>query len=257
MKLGFEEAQTPYTSASQSARVWTEDWVRRELYCPNCGCTKLEKFPNNRPVADFRCGDCSEEFELKSQKSRFGVRVTDGAYRTMRERIVSSNNPNFLMLNYSLTDFGVTNLFVVPKHYFAPEILEKRKPLAPTAKRAGWTGCNIMLGQIPASGKIFLVRDKQLLPKKTVLAQWQDTLFLRDAAPATRGWLLDVMKCIEAIGKRDFEIGEVYAYEERLSRLYPNNRNVKPKIRQQLQYLRDNGYLQFQSRGSYRLTRHD
>jgi type II restriction enzyme len=257
MKLGFEESQTPYTSGAQSARVWTEAWVRRELYCPNCGCPSLEKFPNNRPVADFQCADCKEEYELKSQKSRFGTRVVDGAYGTMRERIVASNNPNFLMLNYNLVDFGVTNLFVVPKHFFTPDILERRKPLAETARRAGWTGCNILLNQIPNAGKIFLVRDKQLLPKKTVLAQWQDTLFLRDATPATRGWLLDVMMCVEAIGKREFQIEDVYAFEERLSRLYPNNRNVKPKIRQQLQFLRDKGYLQFVSRGSYRLRRQD
>ena len=45
------------------------------------------------------------------------------------------------------------------------------------------------------------------------------------------------MKCVEAIGKRDFQIEDVYAFEERLSLLYPGNRNVKPKIRQQLQFL--------------------
>jgi type II restriction enzyme len=257
MKLGFEETQAAYTSGSQSARVWTEEWVRRELYCPNCGCSKLEKFPNNRPVADFRCGDCSEEFELKSQKAKFGVRVNDGAYRTMSERIVSNNNPHFFMLNYSLSDFGVTNLFVVPKHYFVPDILEKRKPLAATARRAGWTGCNILLSQIPASGKIFLVRDKQPLPKKAVLEAWKRTLFLRDESSKSRGWLLDVMNCVESIGKREFQIEDVYAFEERLNCLYPNNRNVKPKIRQQLQYLRDKGYLDFLSRGSYRLNRQD
>lgn len=255
MKLGFEEAQIAYTSPSQSARVWTEEWVRRELYCPNCGRAKLEKFPNNQPAADFHCGDCKEEFELKSQKSKFGVRVTDGAYNTMRQRIVAANNPNFVMLNYNLSDFGVTNLFVVPKHFFAPNILEKRKPLAETARRARWIGCNILLNQIPESGKIFLVRDKKLMPKKSVLAQWQDTLFLRDAAPATKGWLLDVMKCIESIGKREFELEDVYAFEKHLGCIYPNNRNVKPKVRQQLQYLRDKGYLEFRSRGTYRLTR--
>jgi type II restriction enzyme len=61
------------------------------------------------------------------------------------------------------------------------------------------------------------------------------------------------MKCVETIGKRDFQIDDVYAFENRLSRLYPDNRNVRPKIRQQLQYLRDRGYLDFVSRGYYRL----
>jgi type II restriction enzyme len=33
----------------------------------------------------------------------------------------------------------VNNFFVIPKYFFIPEIIEKRKPLSETAKRAGWT----------------------------------------------------------------------------------------------------------------------
>ena len=80
-----------------------------------------------------------------------------------------------------------------------------------------------------------------------------ETLFLRDEGLEARGWLIEVMKCTEAIGKREFNIDDVYAFERHLSGLYPGNQNVKPKIRQQLQYLRDRGYLDFVSRGSYRL----
>jgi type II restriction enzyme len=61
------------------------------------------------------------------------------------------------------------------------------------------------------------------------------------------------MKCVEAIGKRDFQLDDIYAFEDRLSRIYPGNQNVRPKIRQQLQFLRDRGYLDFVSRGYYRL----
>jgi hypothetical protein len=61
------------------------------------------------------------------------------------------------------------------------------------------------------------------------------------------------MRCVEAIGKREFHIDDIYAYEDRLSRLYPGNQNVRPKIRQQLQFLRDRKYLDFVSRGYYRL----
>ena len=42
-------------------------------------------------------------------------------------------------------------------------------------------------------------------------------------------------------------------FEERLSRLYPGNHNVRPKIRQQLQVLRDRGWLEFVGRGRYRV----
>lgn len=254
MKLGFEEEQASFSSASQRARVWTETWVQRTLYCPRCGNSQLSKFPNNNPAADFYCTSCNEEFELKSTKGKFGARVNDGAYRTMRDRILSKRNPNFFMMRYSTLERGVADLFVVPKHFFSLDTLQPRKPLAETARRAGWTGCNILLGKIPEAGKIFLIREKLILPKKDVLARWQNTAFLRDVQPGTKGWLLDVMKCIEAIGKREFEIDDVYAFERQLQRLYPNNQNVKPKIRQQLQYLRDRGYLEFLSRGTYRLA---
>jgi len=78
--LGFEEAQASYNSGSQKARAWTERWVRNEVYCPNCGGQNIKQFESNRPVADFVCGACSEEYELKSQKNRFGIKVIDGAY---------------------------------------------------------------------------------------------------------------------------------------------------------------------------------
>jgi Dam-replacing family len=65
MKLGFEEDQTPYSSGSQSARAWTERWVKDWVYCPNCGGAKINPFPNNSPVADFYCSSCKDEYELK------------------------------------------------------------------------------------------------------------------------------------------------------------------------------------------------
>lgn len=253
MKLGFEETQTPYTSGSQSARAWTERWVKDRIYCPNCGSSTIIAFPNNRPVADFFCDHCKEEYELKSQKSVFGSKVLDGAFRTKCERLAADNNPNLFLLNYSLKELSVLNFFVVPKHFFVRENIEERKPLAPTARRAGWIGSNILLNQIPRAGKIFIVRAGLPAAKEVVLSKWKRTLFLRDEAPAARGWLIEVMKCVESIGKRDFQIDDLYAFENRLNALYPDNRNVRPKIRQQLQYLRDRGYLDFVSRGYYRL----
>jgi hypothetical protein len=55
----------------------------------------------------------------------------------------------------------------------------------------------------------------------------------------------------------DFSLDDVYAFEAHLSSLYPMNQNVRPKIRQQLQLLRDQGILEFQGQGRYRLLRRD
>jgi type II restriction enzyme len=253
MKLGFEESQASYSSGSQNARAWTERWVKDQLYCPNCGNPQINQFPANQPVADFVCPSCSEEFELKSQKTAFGPKVVDGAFRTMCERLAASNNPNLLLLNYDLARLSVKNALIVPKHFFVRKIIEERNPLAATARRAGWIGCNILLKQIPEAGKIFFVRDGQPQPKDIVLAEWKRTLFLRRQSIDGRGWLVEVMKCVESIGKNEFELDDVYRFETQLAQLYPNNQNVRPKIRQKLQELRDHGYLDFISRGRYRL----
>jgi len=190
MKLGFEEAQAAYTSGSQNARAWTERWVKDQLYCPNCGNPKLTQFPPNQPVADFICGACAEEFELKSQKTALGSKVLDGAFRTMCERLAANNNPNLLLLNYDLDRRAVKNALIVPKQFFVREIIEERKPLAATARRAGWIGCNILLSQIPAVGKLFIVRDGRPQPKEAVLADWKRTLFMRRESAERRGWLV-------------------------------------------------------------------
>jgi len=253
LHLGFEESATAFESATQNARVWTEQWAAMWLFCPNCGAQKMSQFPRNSRVADFHCQTCAEEYELKSSKTRFGRKVVDGAFGSMCERLASANNPSLVLMNYDLARFGVTNLFFIPKQFFVREIIEERRPLAPSARRAGWVGCNILLGELPEAGKVFLVRDRQPAPKALVLEQWRSTLFLKDKGLAARGWLIEVMKCIEAIGRREFSLDDVYAHEDRLHRLYPGNRNVRPKIRQQIQVLRDQGYLDFTGRGRYRL----
>jgi type II restriction enzyme len=183
--------------------------------------------------------------------------VLDGAFKTKCERLAANNNPNLFLMNYDIKQLTVINLLVVPKHFFIREIIEERKPLAATARRAGWVGSNILLNQIPQSGKIYIVRGGQIEPRDSVLSLWNRTLFLRDQIQESRGWLIDVMKCVEAIGKPEFALEDVYAFESRLSRIYPGNNNVKPKIRQQLQFLRDRGYLDFVGRGYYRVRTQD
>jgi len=149
MKLTFDEKLAEnYKNVSQKVRVLTEQWVDNSVFCPNCGHLNIDKYPNNQPVADFYCSNCREDYELKSKQNAIGTKIVDGAYRTMLERLTSSNNPNFFLLNYDLANLEVINFLVIPKHFFVPTIIEKRKPLVPTARRAGWIGCNIVLKSI-------------------------------------------------------------------------------------------------------------
>lgn len=256
MQLFFNtELANNYNSASQKIRILTEDWVDNHIFCPNCGNLSIDKYPNNQPVADFYCSNCHEDYELKSKKDTIGNKIVDGAYKTMIKRLKSNNNPNFFFLNYDLINFQVMNFLVIPKHFFIPNIIEKRKPLSNIAQRAGWVGCNVILKNIPETGKIFFIRDKQIEKKENVLSNWKKTLFLREENEiSTKGWLLDIMRCLDKINKKKFSLDDVYIFENELSKLHPDNKHIKDKIRQQLQILRDKNYLDFVSRGYYKLN---
>lgn len=255
MQLTFNtNLATQYSNQSQVIRILTEDWVDKQIYCPNCG-KNIVNFENNRPVADFYCKNCNEEYELKSKKDSIGKKIVDGAYLKMIERLQNQNNPNFFFLNYNLKKYEIINFTVIPKHFFIPDIIEKRKPLSENAKRAGWVGCNILLQSIPQSGKIFYVKNGKIESKENVLRNWQKTLFLREIKKTElRGWVLDVMNCIDLLNKADFTLDELYGFEDVLKRKHPKNNYIKDKIRQQVQFLRDRGYIEFVSRGAYRLT---
>jgi phosphatidylserine/phosphatidylglycerophosphate/cardiolipin synthase-like enzyme len=58
-------------------------------------------------------------------------------------------------------------------------------------------------------------------------------------------WKKDVYTCLTKILDNVFTLRQVYAFEKQLSMLHPNNRNVQEKIRQQLQYLRVLGLVEF------------
>jgi type II restriction enzyme len=254
MKLVLEKnLAAAYKNKSQIAIILTEGWVKKEVFCPNCG-DKIEGYANNKPVADFYCKKCSEDFELKSKKGKIGKKITAGAYSKIIERLNSEQKPHFFFLGY-LPTFSVNDFFVVPKYFFIPEIIEKRKALAASAVRAGWVGSNILFSKIPNSGKIFYVEDGKEVLKKDVLQKWQKTAFLKEVKkPELKGWILDTMNCIESLGKQEFSLEEIYKFEKDLQKIHPENNNIQAKIRQQLQFLRDKGYLKFIKPGKYKLT---
>lgn len=56
-----------YKSASQIARVLTEDWLARNMYCPICGEVTIRRAEPNAPVKDYVCEHCKSQYELKSK----------------------------------------------------------------------------------------------------------------------------------------------------------------------------------------------
>lgn len=240
-----------YNSSSQKIRIMSESWLGDNMYCPNCGNPRISHLANNSPVADFQCDSCGEIYELKSKHGKLGRKIADGAYATMIERISSDSNPDLFVLQYNDT-FDVTRLMLIPRFFFVPAVIEKRKQLPPTARRANWVGCNILIEDIPEQGRITVIRDGIIHDHRDVIQKYSEIKQLQTKSLASRGWLMDVLNCVNAIPNDVFTLREVYAFADQLQAKYVDNQNIKPKIRQQLQFLRDKGFIEFLGRGEYR-----
>ncbi len=238
----------------------TEEWATANLYCLACASDELEPLPPNEKVADYRCKDCTARYQLKSTAGSFGGSITNSAYRPKMDAIQNGLVPHYAFLRYSPLRWMVTDLFIVPGYFFTPAIIQERPPLSSTAQRAGWIGSNILLRALPPDARVSVISDEQALPPEDVRNAWRQFAFLGTAENANGGWGADTLICVREMqretGSTGFSLQEFYrAFEGCLEALHPENRNVRAKIRQQLQVLRDNQVLQFLSGGRYRVLR--
>jgi type II restriction enzyme len=242
-----------YRSHAQQARVVSEAWGSANLYCPNCHSPNLNPAPNNTAAVDYFCPVCSSPFQLKSQSSPIGNRITDAAYEAMRRAILKDATPNLYALHYERASWRVRNLILVPHFAFSISAIEARAPLSTTARRAGWVGCNIVLKNIPPDARIKLISDGMPTPSNLVRESFRRLKPLEEIGVEERGWTLDVLMVVRSLGKTEFSNNDVYEFVPQLERLHPNNRHIRDKIRQQLQVLRDRGFLVQTGRGVWML----
>jgi type II restriction enzyme len=240
-----------YTSGSQRARRLSEGWFASEMYCAACGADSVQPHPNNTRANDFHCLACGAQFELKSGKGAFGPTIPDGAFASMMERIErQGGGPHLALLRYCPKALAVRDMLLVPGPFLTPDVIRPRRALAASARRAGWVGCNIRIADIPAAGRIAIVRDGAPISRAAVVAGPQR------AAAATgdltaRSWFVDTLRCVERLGP-EFTLSEVYAFEAELRARHPKNRHIKEKLRQQLQRMRNAGLVVFLGGARYR-----
>jgi type II restriction enzyme len=243
-----------YKSASQRARVGTESWGAANFFCPACKSPRLRSAPQGTAAIDYVCPSCDSPFQLKSQSKPLGSRIVDAAYSEMKRAILEDRTPNLFVLHYDLATWAVRTVLLVPHFAFALSAVERRKPLASTARRAGWVGCNILLEKIPVHARIPVVSEGSPCTPREVRGSYDRLRPLEKLQVEKRGWTLDVLQVVQSLGELEFTLSDVYAHTDALAKLHPNNAHVRDKIRQQLQVLRDLGLLKFLGGGSYRLT---
>lgn len=169
----------------------------------------------------------------------------------MCRAINEDRTPNLIATQYDSSEWRIKNAILIPRFAFSLSAIEKRKPLAPSARRAGWVGCNILLCNIPEDVKIHLVKEGVPSNPRLVRRKFTELKPLSQFNVQIRGWALDVLNIASSLKQDKFSLGDIYKYEETFETLHPINQHIRPKIRQQLQKLRDLGIITFLGNGQY------
>ena len=146
-------------------------------------------------------------------------------------------------------------------------------------------GAGRPLNRVPVEARIAVVTESEVTPEKEVREKFKRVKPLKDISVTQRGWTLNVLNIVRRLvnsegraprdqnisdksGRRGtppseiFTPADVYAFERELEALHPDNRHVRDNpvnkkhragIRQQLQVLRDLGFLLHIERGIWRL----
>src|SRR5579872_3182723 len=128
-----------YKSPAQRARVISEHWFARNIYCLACESDQLDRAAPNTKAMDFSCPRCGHRYELKTFLMRPPHSLVDGAYRTLIDRINSGSAPTFCLLGRNAS-WKIDSLSAIHSSFITPWVVERRPPLGEHARRAGWIG---------------------------------------------------------------------------------------------------------------------
>ena len=134
-----------FVSAAQATRVALETWAEFNLYCLNCERDELDRLPDNTPVADFECNTCESRYQLKGKNGRLGKQIPGAAYNPTINAIRAGTMPEYVLVEFDTRFATVVFVDAFPGRLITEDRIEPRKPLSPTARRAGWQGCNIVV----------------------------------------------------------------------------------------------------------------
>lgn len=241
-----------YKSSSQIARVVSEGWLASNGYCLACEANSLTRSIANTRCTDFVCSNCNHRYELKTFRKRPAKSLPDGAYSALIGRVNDGTAPTLFLLQRE-EHWGIRAFSAIHSTFLTPSVIEERKPLSPKADRAGWIGCNIRIDLIGPDGEVRIIERGQITPRGQVRAQFRRFIPLAYIPPAERGWTTLTLSVVRSLSKRQFALTDLYEREYVFSSSYPGNVNIRAKIRQQLQVLRDLGLIQFDGRGEYTL----
>ena len=159
-----------FSSAAQKARIALETWAELNLFCLYCDSNTLARLAANTPVSDFRCTVCESNYQLKGKDGRFGPKIIGAAYEPTLKSIRMQRSPDYLLMEYDKRFETVVFGIAIKGSSITESHLQPRRPLQPTARRAGWTGCTIRIDDLPKA----LIIEPMLLNRALSRERWRE-----------------------------------------------------------------------------------
>jgi len=126
----------------QKTGEFGENFIVKKFDCPKCKRKKtLKKLPQNFKCADIICDFCGYLAQVKTKNVSnidiFPKSILGAAWEPQKIRMDAGI---FFPLFVVLKEGKKYSIFYLSAELQDKKMFIKRKPLSPTAKRAGWTG---------------------------------------------------------------------------------------------------------------------
>lgn len=134
----------------------SENLIVKKCHCPKCKKFKtLKRLPVNFKCADIICDFCGFLAQVKSMSTDkievLPQRILGAAWGPQKERMDAGIYfPLFLVL---VSD-SKSSIYYLSADLQDPKMFIPRKPLSPSAKRAGWRGFVYDMSQVPVGAVV-------------------------------------------------------------------------------------------------------
>jgi type II restriction enzyme len=151
MSLGDNTArETTHSQWKSKSKIIGEFFENKFVNgnCPICDSKALAKYKAGEKSRDIFCTECRSDFQIKATKASFGgesFKLLGAEYTTTLDSVRNGAKINYVVFFYSpVGDLIQPNNMVFIHHSkITEDSIIPRKPLRPSAKRAGWQGCHI------------------------------------------------------------------------------------------------------------------
>ncbi len=137
-----------------------EKAVLKHADCPRCNRARhFKRLPQNFDCADVICKFCGFLAQVKTARlaegsQDFPPKIPGAGWKPLHERMIAGIYHGLYVVGFKQNGKTLVRIDFVPPHVLqaTPAVFEPRKPLSPTARRAGWTGHMLNISKLPPIG---------------------------------------------------------------------------------------------------------